>query len=301
MSPLFARRLIFEPLGKIRRDLRIEIRNKQMNNYNQISRYISITVLCLLYSNICAQNLTPSQRYEREKEEREKARQQEIERLTTISDDFPSNYVVDEWWPSCFKGQYVFNADSTFIYIHGCNGESEDYEIGYWYKTGDSIIIKTNMAFGTRPIGEPENPEAYGAAAPEDYLIYGTYVNYEKWITKTIKIDINNFLYEMCLINDELNASDISVNKDYYMLDGNFKVASCRTLTEEDLLGLSKEELRLMRNEIFARYGYRFKSDDLRTHFTKMKWYKPSLDNADDYLTEIEKKNIKLILDFERE
>ena len=37
----------------------------------------------------------------------------------------------------------------------------------------------------------------------------------------------------------------------------NYTILSTRRLTEEDLSGLSKEELRIARNEIYARHGHR--------------------------------------------
>ncbi|MCT4638069.1 MAG: YARHG domain-containing protein [Bacteroidales bacterium] len=62
----------------------------------------------------------------------------------------------------------------------------------------------------------------------------------------------------------------------------------------------SKEELRLMRNEIFAAHGYIFKSEDLRTHFYKTKWYKPRFTDVSEKLTNIEKYNIQMILNTEK-
>ena len=42
---------------------------------------------------------------------------------------------------------------------------------------------------------------------------------------------------------------------------------------DEVLLTLSKSDLRLLRNTIFALYGVHFKSDDLSRHFDKQVWY----------------------------
>jgi hypothetical protein len=56
-----------------------------------------------------------------------------------------------------------------------------------------------------------------------------------------------------------------------------------------------------MRNEIFARYGYKFKSNDLKNHFRRKNWYYGYSSNVDMYLTDIEKSNIKLIIEFEKE
>lgn len=52
-------------------------------------------------------------------------------------------------------------------------------------------------------------------------------------------------------------------------------VSSFEYLSEEELKAKTKEELRLLRNEIFARKGYVFKSEDLSTYFKTKTWYKP--------------------------
>ncbi|KAA1241029.1 YARHG domain-containing protein [Aquimarina sp. RZ0] len=46
-------------------------------------------------------------------------------------------------------------------------------------------------------------------------------------------------------------------------------------LSEEVLKTKTKEELRLIRNEVFARKGYVFKSDDLNQYFKTKSWYTP--------------------------
>lgn len=74
---------------------------------------------------------------------------------------------------------------------------------------------------------------------------------------------------------------------------------SQQIIPEYELIGKSADELRLMRNEIFARHGYIFKSEDLNKYFSSKRWYKPALNNVDSTLTEIEKINIKLISKFE--
>ena len=57
----------------------------------------------------------------------------------------------------------------------------------------------------------------------------------------------------------------------------------------------SKSELQIIRNLIFARYGYQFKSDSLKNYFSKYDWYKPVSKNVDDKLTDTDKVLINLI------
>lgn len=77
---------------------------------------------------------------------------------------------------------------------------------------------------------------------------------------------------------------------------GNLKT---RLLAESNLEGKSAEELRIMRNEIFARHGYKFKSKDLQKHFSKFDWYEAKYDDVTDKLSETEQKNIALIKKYE--
>jgi len=48
--------------------------------------------------------------------------------------------------------------------------------------------------------------------------------------------------------------------------------------TQEELSGMTAEELRLARNEIYARHGRRFKSDDLNRYFSGKSWYQGTTD-----------------------
>jgi len=71
-------------------------------------------------------------------------------------------------------------------------------------------------------------------------------------------------------------------------------------LSKHNLVGKTDQELRIMRNEIFAAHDYIFNSEDLARHFDKEPWYTPLYLNVDDKLTDIDKYNISLISDFER-
>ena len=76
---------------------------------------------------------------------------------------------------------------------------------------------------------------------------------------------------------------------------GDYPQASDRLLTDDDLQGLDKKQLRLMRNEIMARHGYTFQSKDLAKHFNALPWYSALFRNVEPFLTDIEKENIAFI------
>ena len=70
-------------------------------------------------------------------------------------------------------------------------------------------------------------------------------------------------------------------------------------LTSSDIQGLSKQQLRYARNEIYARHGRKFQSQDLRNYFNSKSWYRgviePSNFNDKTMLTNIEIKNIQFL------
>ena len=74
---------------------------------------------------------------------------------------------------------------------------------------------------------------------------------------------------------------------------GYYHITSSRLLTEEDIKGKTKHELRIMRNEIYARHGYIFKDPILRDYFMQKSWYKPTTISVT--FNDIEQYNVRFI------
>jgi uncharacterized membrane protein YvbJ len=70
-------------------------------------------------------------------------------------------------------------------------------------------------------------------------------------------------------------------------------------LSYSDISGLSSSELRMARNEIYARHGYIFKSKDLQAYFDGKSWYMPDSSFRDSYLSSVEKYNVDFIKSYE--
>lgn len=88
----------------------------------------------------------------------------------------------------------------------------------------------------------------------------------------------------------EAKATDTEKqSKDYLLPDSN-----SRKLTNADLIKLNPNDLRIARNEIYARHGLVFKSSDLTIYFTSKSWYKPNPAYGGE-LNDVEKYNINLI------
>lgn len=73
-----------------------------------------------------------------------------------------------------------------------------------------------------------------------------------------------------------------------------------RLVNEAMLKGLSLHELRLLRNEIYARRGRQFRTEWLAQYFWSQPWYEAREDNKEPALSPTEQKNIETIVAFER-
>ena len=80
--------------------------------------------------------------------------------------------------------------------------------------------------------------------------------------------------------------------------DGYLLPSDRKLLTAEDVSHLSASELRIARNEIYARHGRRFQSADLQEYFNQRSWYEGSIspENFDEsVLSDIEQKNAEFL------
>ncbi|PID58806.1 hypothetical protein CSB45_02060 [candidate division KSB3 bacterium] len=84
---------------------------------------------------------------------------------------------------------------------------------------------------------------------------------------------------------------------------GDYPQTSVRKLKQADLTGKTLWELSLMRNEIFARSGYIFKTQELQKHFEQQAWYVPrhkDVTVVSALLSELEHDNINMIKRYEQ-
>ena len=70
-------------------------------------------------------------------------------------------------------------------------------------------------------------------------------------------------------------------------------------ITDETLGAMFAEDLRVLRNEVYARHGRVFKDTELQKYFEAQAWYKANPEFKDDQLNEIEAKNLAKIREAE--
>lgn len=106
-----------------------------------------------------------------------------------------------------------------------------------------------------------------------------------------------NFTVEDYYGEGELQDGDEQADIEYIFPD-----SDSRYLEEDDLEGMDKELLRIARNEIVARHGRRFDSEDLQYYFDSLDWYDGIIEPEEfdeSVLNKYEKANMKFIKKYE--
>lgn len=106
--------------------------------------------------------------------------------------------------------------------------------------------------------------------------------------------------YESSDASDE-SDSDVSANtgSDYILPD-----ADKAYYTRNELSELDAQELRLAKNEIYARHGLLFNDQELQRYFDSKSWYQGSIPPGkfdDNVLNKYEKENIDLIVSMQKD
>lgn len=115
-------------------------------------------------------------------------------------------------------------------------------------------------------------------------------------------VDYQKSRVQRTVYKGENDAVDTSVTEFYRSAsDVIFKLNASKTLlTEKQLKNLRKLDLEILRNSIYARHGYAFKSPVVRQFFDGVDWYQPISDNVEGDLTAVEKQNVELLKRFEK-
>lgn len=96
------------------------------------------------------------------------------------------------------------------------------------------------------------------------------------------------------------NYSETDINNQFIFPD-----SASRYLTDSEIRSIPKEMLKVGRNEIFARHGYIFNSEELQNYFESTSWYYGTVLGSDfdmeAVFNEYEKKNVELIQQIENE
>lgn len=189
----------------------------------------------------------------------------------------------------------------------------EDYQGSYYFGASESeselrILYSNNKLFAFSEYHEWENNTWVVKNEREN-------VKYERE-----KLYIDNIPYQLYICADDANLflekgskglasfyKEVENEKIYRYTQFNYRSpikkpsgkypeTSFVKLTNDDLLNFSKQDLKLMRNEIYARRGYVFKQGgEMDLYFSKKTWYNSLEKTTSPSLNTIETYNINLI------
>ena len=99
--------------------------------------------------------------------------------------------------------------------------------------------------------------------------------------------------------NLQLILSSQKTQRRVALAPGDMEFFENKLITEQMLHGLSLHELRLLRNEIYARHGRVFKAVWLQQYFDSQPWYALDDNFKDEELSGPDKQNVELIVKYE--
>ena len=163
--------------------------------------------------------------------------------------------------------------------LEGCHISYE----GYYNVSGERLDLTledgTNLIFlaTTLEPGDPNEPERY------ELMMKGTEFNADGFQ------------------EHYLHCYDVIIY-DYFWPD-----LSEEELTEDVLYQLNQTDLSIVRNQLFAKYGRKFKDAFLSAIFSQKDWYDPQYEgtefdsNMQKVLSDLEKENLRIIMEFEEQ
>lgn len=175
-------------------------------------------------------------------------------------------------------------------------------------ETGTRTETETGTGNGSEIPAPAENPETENSGgsgdSPSDF--------WEEWPPKHSGFEANPDLITVydpsALPETDTQSTEVTVVVPETAADdaGNYIIpdSNSRYLTRDDLARFSDQELRLARNEIYARRGRLFTDKELQDYFNSRSWYNGTIpaDSFDEksILNAYELANAYLILDYEK-
>ncbi|MBJ2175839.1 YARHG domain-containing protein [Aureibaculum sp. A20] len=198
----------------------------------------------------------------------------------------------------------------------------DEYEGAYFYGESEAESELTISIAGDLIIAQLENGE-WNIENEEVIGWISNYINYTN-----VKIEGNKFYSDetngefVIYLHDNKSIKCLKMNNPPVQMsndgefelgpfsndvlnkrnDGEFFQTKFEIIDYDHLNSLSLGELIIMRNEIYARYGYIFsKNGAMALYFENQEWYNGVYKNIDSFLTAIEKRNLINIQKIEKE
>ena len=194
---------------------------------------------------------------------------------------------------SPFKGLLVENASNFEMKVDEFKRERTDGNFAIRIKKADSIMKGDWVAY------HPEEVKISSRIFDLKKKLFA----YDKENTIEMTFFDTDKSKEFVYATDTVDGKiEEYIDTEYYSTTDKLfeKNASSEELTAEFAANLTKADIFILRNSIFARHGFAFRDKQLRMYFEQFEWYMPVFGDVKDGLSEIEKKNIELLLRYEQ-
>lgn len=228
--------------------------------------------------------------------------------------DYIGNYLLTEKNPDTAWGSHnvlylVYKARARNTYSNGEETYDKAVDV-YWYLSYADLLAEEDgsLTVNVADYGTPnarftvDSGISSGWFSTRSWYYYG-YETLDALYEDVVTSNMDAYNHEDHVDENAFPAaSDEGGNEGggtaYILPDSNVKL-----LSEQDLEGLSDEECKLARNEIYARHGRKFKDEKLQAYFDARDWYEGTIE-PDDFeeslLSEIEIANRDLLVAHEK-
>jgi hypothetical protein len=172
-------------------------------------------------------------------------------------------------------------------------------------RLGDVLVYRGGGKGHTVMVLDPRKELAWGSHGWDKSRHKDTGVEVQKVVSKNgwYSWDKYSMKLKACWRHKDFTKSPI-IQKQFSNEHGQFPETRSQYLSYADLGDKSRYVLWMMRNEMFARYGYRFKNDVLAGYFQQQFWYQPTHLNSSTIFkrrfSALERSNLKLIYRYEQ-
>ena len=166
-----------------------------------------------------------------------------------------------------------------------------------------------SFAFLSMQMSDEDGMERIVGLRGENALVYGTYSEANDYYATNDVSCLGTIKY-LFAENGKVTHKrfESAYAADYHGINNNSEYilpeSDSRYYTMDELAGLTAEECRLARNELFARYGRKFQDEALQTYFDSKSWYHGTVEPEDfdeSIFNEYEVANRDLIVQYEKD
>ena len=231
---------------------------------------------------------------------------EELESLTCVGDYLLTAKNYDGWgYSNIFYMVFRAQVHNTISRSKQTYDKVNDI---FWYIEFDNLMVDENgdidvdVTQYSKPIDTfvIDSNVSNGWFGTKEWYYYG-YKSIDDLYENAVTTKIDSYNHE-----DNIDESKVPEPVEVYSNDSDYVIPTSDTeiISEDVLDGLTAEECKLARNEIYARHGRRFNDEDLQEYFDSKDWYEGTIE-PDDFdesiLSEIEITNKDIIVEYEEE